>query len=102
MEITGADQPLAYVEFRMQNQSGRDAVITRAYTYADLARITGYLPTGMMFLVSMYCNEVRVGSGVYKKDLSRVQLLRESGACKNLFKYESLVAPALEDPPLPA
>jgi hypothetical protein len=86
METTATDLPLGYAEFRLRGTDGADALTTKAYTYADLTKIVGRLPVGLVFEVHLYCNGVRVGSGIYHRHNPHVEMEQESGACVNLFQ----------------
>lgn len=92
MEATEADRPLGYAEILLRGMDGANAVTTKTYTYADLSKIVGRLPVGLMFEVHLCCNGVRVGSGLYLRHNSHVEPQEESGACVNLFQGIELPA----------
>src|SRR5689334_10707074 len=62
MQDTPVDLPLGYAEFRFAGKDGMDAFTAKASTYADLAKIVGYIPAGLSFEVHLYCNRVQVGN----------------------------------------
>jgi len=102
MEATTADIPLGYAEFRLHGMDGADALTTRAYTYADLAKIVGRLPVSLVFEVHLYCNGLRVGSGIYRRHNPHIEIEQESGACVNLFQSTLLpTSPSKDTPSLP-
>jgi hypothetical protein len=92
MEATATDLPLGHAEFRLRGKDGADALTIKAYTYADLAKIVGRLPVGLVFEVHLYCNGVHVGSGTYHRYNPHVEREQESGACVNLFQGLLLAA----------
>ena len=92
------DLPIGYAEFRIQGKDGVDALTTKAYTYADLSRIVGYMPVGLMFEVNLYCNAISVGNALYRRHNPHVECLQESGACVNLFRGEFPEFPASDTP----
>src|SRR5690242_1798904 len=101
MEDTPRDLPLGYAEFRLRGVDGADALSAKAFTYADLAKIVGYMPIGLEFEVHLYCNGVQVGNGLYRRHNPHVEPVEEQGACVRLFQGEFPVPPAI-DTPLPS
>jgi hypothetical protein len=102
MEATATDLPLGYAEFRLRGRDGADALITKAYTYADLAKIVGRLPVGLVFEVHVYCNGMPCGSGIYHRHNPHLEIEQECGACVNLLQGLPLpVSPAQDIPSLP-
>jgi hypothetical protein len=100
MEDTPIDLPLGYAEFRIRGVEGADALSAKAYTYADLAKIVGFMPIGLEFEVYLYCNRIQVGNALYRRHNPHVEPVQEHGACVQLFQGEFPVPPAI-DPPLP-
>jgi hypothetical protein len=102
MEATTTDLPLGYAEFRLRGRDGADALITKAYTYTDLAKIVGRLPVGLVFEVHVYGNGILVGSGIYHRHNPHVEIKQEWGACVNLFQGMLVPSsPAQDIPSLP-
>ena len=96
MEATAANLPLGYAEFRLRSRDGADALTTKAYTYADLAKIVGFMPVGLAFEVHLYCNGVHVGNGLYRRHNPHVESVQENGACVHLLQGEFPAPPTLE------
>ena len=100
MEDTPRDLPLGYAEFRLRGADGVDALHAKASTYADLAKIVGFMPIGLEFEVSLYRNGIQVGNALYRRHNPHVEPVQEHGACVQLFQGEFPVPPAI-DTPLP-
>ena len=98
MEDTPVDLPLGYAEFRLRGENGADALSAKAYTYADLAKIVGFMPIGLEFEVLLYCNGVQVGNAFYRRQNPHVESVQEHGACVHLFRGEFPVPPARDTP----
>src|SRR5438045_3137549 len=98
MEDTPLDIPLGYAEFRLRGVDGADALSSKAYTYADLAKIVGYMPIGLEFEVHLYCNGIQVGNALYCRHNPHVEIVQEHGACVNLFQGEFPLPPAIGTP----
>lgn len=101
MEDTPVDLPLGYAEFRFQGKDGADALSAKAYTYADLAKIVGFMPAGLEFEVHLYCNGVQVGNALYRRHNPHVEPVQEHGACVRLLQGAFPAPPAVE-PTLPS
>ena len=100
MEDTPVDLPLGYAELRLRGKEGADELTTKAYTYADLAKIVGFMPIGLTFEVHLYCTGVHVGNGLYHRHNPHVESVQEHGASVHLFQGEFPAPPAI-DTPLP-
>jgi hypothetical protein len=90
------NQPLGYAKFHLRSKDGEDALTTKAYTYADLHKIVGRLPVGLVFEVQLYCNDMCVGSGTYRRHNPHIEIEQESGACMNLWQGEFVGPPPSE------
>jgi hypothetical protein len=96
MESIPLDLPLGYAEFRLRGVDGADALRAKAYTYADLAKIVGFMPIGLEFEVHLYCNGVQVGDGLYRRHNPHVEPVQEQGACVQLLQGAFPAPPAVE------
>lgn len=85
MKTATRDFPLGYAEFRLRGRDGADAITIKAYTFTDLHKIIERLPVNMVFEVHLYCNGVRVGDAIYRRQRTHVKIEQETGACLNLF-----------------
>ena len=85
MKTPRGDFPLGYAEFHLRGSDGADALSIKAYTSTDLYKIVGRLPVNLVFEVHLYCNGVRVGDAIYRRQHTHVEIEQETGACLNLL-----------------